>query len=264
MEVRRLRIVLSSWLELGCTGRAWLEEELRRKSFEDLHQLWYILLKERAVLLTQRHEVRRLHMDLSRTYIRERLAKVGKSMGRIKHVVNERRLAFRHAADILTTRALAARYPSLTAADLPSLALLRSQDWRPHRGQAEVLEAEPATPDGTWEYLAPERRPIRAVDPTAPTKDRISARDLLERSFKRRTAAEEAVRGRRRVDRAMAAQALRVKRRIEETGSEAVVPPYLARYATDEARAAIEQGVPVEAAVKVPVEGQSPPTRSDA
>lgn len=46
-------------------GRSWTAPELRLKSFTELHQLWYILLRERNVLLTQREEARRLRVDLS-------------------------------------------------------------------------------------------------------------------------------------------------------------------------------------------------------
>ncbi|KAJ2955948.1 hypothetical protein NQZ79_g8135 [Umbelopsis isabellina] len=76
------------------TGRSWKASELRLKSFDDLHKLWYVLLKERNVLATQREEARRLGIDKS-TWTNAGRCK--KSMARIKFVLNERQRAFEEA-----------------------------------------------------------------------------------------------------------------------------------------------------------------------
>lgn len=45
-------------------GRPWTAPELRALPFDQLHALWYVLLRERNVLLTQREEARRVRVDL--------------------------------------------------------------------------------------------------------------------------------------------------------------------------------------------------------
>ncbi|KAF7724425.1 54S ribosomal protein L4 mitochondrial [Apophysomyces ossiformis] len=72
------------------TGRSWRASELRQKSFEDLHKLWYVLLKERNVLVTQRGEAARLGVHKQTWTNAGRLKKCQKSMARIKFVLNER------------------------------------------------------------------------------------------------------------------------------------------------------------------------------
>lgn len=59
-------------------GRAWKAQELRQKSFDDLHKLWYVLLKERNVLATQREEATRLKLPKQIWTNQGRLKKVSR------------------------------------------------------------------------------------------------------------------------------------------------------------------------------------------
>ncbi|CAH1976179.1 unnamed protein product [Acanthoscelides obtectus] len=73
------------------SGRSWKIEELRLKSNTDLHQLWYVLLKERNMLLTMEQEAK----DRVRLFPSpERLDKVEESMENLESVVRERNKAY--------------------------------------------------------------------------------------------------------------------------------------------------------------------------
>ena len=57
-------------------GRAWSAAELRRKSFKDIHTLWYVVLRERNLLETQLLEAKRMGVLLDLTPIRQRVFRV--------------------------------------------------------------------------------------------------------------------------------------------------------------------------------------------
>lgn len=72
-------------------GRAWTKDELRIKSASDLHKLWYILLKERNMLMTMEHEYSQACQYFPSP---ERLDKVKISMENLEDVVKERNKAY--------------------------------------------------------------------------------------------------------------------------------------------------------------------------
>jgi len=84
------------------SGRAWSAAELRRKSFKDLHTLWYVVLRERNLLETQLLEANRLGAILELTPIKQRVFRCRKTMARIKYVINERRVAYEGAVQLIT------------------------------------------------------------------------------------------------------------------------------------------------------------------
>ncbi|KAG8638032.1 hypothetical protein MANES_15G185900v8 [Manihot esculenta] len=46
-------------------GRSWKASELRLKSWDDLHKLWYVLLKEKNMLMTQRQMLHSQNLKFS-------------------------------------------------------------------------------------------------------------------------------------------------------------------------------------------------------
>ncbi|XP_056132404.1 39S ribosomal protein L47, mitochondrial [Lampris incognitus] len=74
------------------SGAPWTATKLRAKSNEDLHKLWYVLLKEKNMLLTIEQESKRQRLQMPSP---ERVKKVERSMKRLEMVVNERETALR-------------------------------------------------------------------------------------------------------------------------------------------------------------------------
>eukprot|EP00123_Amoebidium_parasiticum_P019372 comp24795_c0_seq1/m.46883 comp24795_c0_seq1/g.46883 ORF comp24795_c0_seq1/g.46883 comp24795_c0_seq1/m.46883 type:complete len:144 (-) comp24795_c0_seq1:17-448(-) len=94
------------------TGREWTASELRRKSFEDLHKLWYVLLKERNMLLTMQHDAR---MHRARIEEPDRMKKVRTSMNHIKVVLGERESALKEHRQLVEAEVLKRKASATTA-----------------------------------------------------------------------------------------------------------------------------------------------------
>ncbi|XP_070765426.1 large ribosomal subunit protein uL29m [Enoplosus armatus] len=82
-----------NWGETNVKSAApWTAKQLRTKSNEDLHKLWYVLLKEKNMLRTLEQEARRQRVQMPSP---ERIRKVDRSMIRLETVVKERETALR-------------------------------------------------------------------------------------------------------------------------------------------------------------------------
>nr|CAG4650473.1 EOG090X0DBE [Sida crystallina] len=73
------------------SGRSWTEDDLRIKSNLDLQKLWYVLLKERNMLMTMEHHCKE---ECEVFPSPERLYKVQDSMKCLEKVVHERNDAY--------------------------------------------------------------------------------------------------------------------------------------------------------------------------
>ncbi|KAI8277226.1 hypothetical protein K4K60_007103 [Colletotrichum sp. SAR11_57] len=93
--------------ETQAHGRAWSVRDLRKKSWDDLHSLWYVCLKERNRLATARKERARRMVGFGEYEGDERDDVVLSTMRAIKHVLTERYYVWEDA------RKLAAEDPEI-------------------------------------------------------------------------------------------------------------------------------------------------------
>ncbi|SCU90458.1 LAME_0E08658g1_1 [Lachancea meyersii CBS 8951] len=83
--------------ELDNDSRAWSIAELRRKSFDDLHSLWYTCLRERNILARENHLLKN-DMGSNQDSYEAVAEKIRTTMWRIRHVLSERDWAFKRAS----------------------------------------------------------------------------------------------------------------------------------------------------------------------
>ncbi|KAI1386191.1 MRP-L47-domain-containing protein [Hypoxylon trugodes] len=84
-------------------GRAWTVEELRHKSWDDLHRLWWVCVKEKNRIATALKESKRLKLLSGDDEIKARLQEVRKTMKAIKHTLTERYYLWEDARELAAT-----------------------------------------------------------------------------------------------------------------------------------------------------------------
>ncbi|KAI4131054.1 MAG: hypothetical protein LQ347_003135 [Umbilicaria vellea] len=94
------KTVLSTPEEDQAHGRAWAVEELRHKSWEDLHSLWWVCVKELNRLATEKHERARLEAGYGDFESEEREKEVRRTQRAIKHALTERWYAWEDARKV--------------------------------------------------------------------------------------------------------------------------------------------------------------------
>ncbi|KAJ0417115.1 MRP-L47-domain-containing protein [Aspergillus carlsbadensis] len=78
-------------------GRPWSIQELREKSWEDLHSLWWVCLKERNRIATSSMERKRLKAGYGKWEAQQRTAVIRITQKGIQHVLRERWYAWEDA-----------------------------------------------------------------------------------------------------------------------------------------------------------------------
>ncbi|PYI08176.1 MRP-L47-domain-containing protein [Aspergillus sclerotiicarbonarius CBS 121057] len=78
-------------------GRAWSIQELREKSWDDLHALWWVCIKERNRIATSNLERKRLKAGYGEWESTERERVIRVTQNGIKHVLRERWYAWEDA-----------------------------------------------------------------------------------------------------------------------------------------------------------------------
>ncbi|KAL2061640.1 hypothetical protein VTL71DRAFT_7017 [Oculimacula yallundae] len=84
-------------------GRAWTPADLRGKSWEDLHSLWWVCAKERNCIATEAYERTRLEAGYGDAESRERDQIVRWTQRAIKQVLTERYYSWQQAEQLAKT-----------------------------------------------------------------------------------------------------------------------------------------------------------------
>ncbi|KAL6246335.1 54S ribosomal protein L4 mitochondrial [Rhinocladiella similis] len=78
-------------------GRSWTYTELAQKSYDDLHKLYWVCVKEQNVVMTREKERKRLRAGYGVAEHEERVKTIRKTMYQIRNVLADRQLSWEDA-----------------------------------------------------------------------------------------------------------------------------------------------------------------------
>ncbi|KIW19746.1 hypothetical protein PV08_00320 [Exophiala spinifera] len=78
-------------------GRSWAYSELAQKSYEDLHKLYWVCVKEQNIVMTREKERKRLRAGYGVAEHEERVKTIRNTMYRIRDVLADRQLSWEDA-----------------------------------------------------------------------------------------------------------------------------------------------------------------------
>ncbi|KAK2040290.1 MRP-L47-domain-containing protein [Colletotrichum somersetense] len=155
-------------------GRAWTVEELRKKSWEDLHTLWYVCLKERNRISTTSRERERRKLGFGAYEANERDETVVTTMKAIKHVLTERFYVWEDARKLaeedpeVDLSGEGEAYTPLSAyeEDLTSNKYLAEEAEAAAAVESPVVEESPAEPEAEKKEAEPaQSKPVELPKP---------------------------------------------------------------------------------------------------
>ncbi|MCJ1464290.1 54S ribosomal protein L4 mitochondrial [Pseudocyphellaria aurata] len=131
------RTALSTPEEDNAHGRPWAVEELRRKSWEDLHSLWWVCVKERNRLATEMHERTRLKAGYGDYEAKARDYAVRTTQRAIKHALTERWYSWEDARKVYGSQT----WRPTESSDLEEDSILFEDDKQPKVEEQQQPEA---------------------------------------------------------------------------------------------------------------------------
>ncbi|KAK2746685.1 54S ribosomal protein L4 mitochondrial [Myotisia sp. PD_48] len=118
-------------------GRAWTIQEIRQKSWDDLHSLWWVCAKERNRIATSGTERERLKAGYGDFEAQSRDKTVRATQAAIQHVLRERWYAWSEARELYNTGARPERDDHLE---------VETEDKMPEEVSIEDIKLEDAKP----------------------------------------------------------------------------------------------------------------------